>query len=172
MTTTICPTIVGCPHVPTDQEGRRLVRAVRLLACATEDIEQAAGAASLERHAGMMFAISTGMAGGVGAIEDLAGQAGCDIVDVRHDDDGGFRFSLGVRLFWKILWHHGYRMWRPRNGGPACFVPADGSNPCWFWIEDGRLHADRGNLPFTDEIDRLTGLKLADAGIRRLVEGC
>lgn len=78
------------------------------------------------------------------------------------------RFSLGVRLFWKVLWHHDLFLWQPEGGGLACFVPSTIDEQIYFWVEDGRLACDR-RMPFVDLRDRERGVRAASQALTRLM---
>lgn len=111
--------------------------------------------------------------------EHLAQKHKLDIVLGHLESASGImhpnRFSLGVRLFWKVLWHHDFCLWQPEAGGPACFVPSTNDEQMYFWIEDGRLACDRG-MPFVDLQDRDRGVRVASKALVRLLseprDGC
>ena len=104
--------------------------------------------------------------------EHLAGKHKLDIVLSHLEPFGEMmrpqRFSLGVRLFWKVLWHHDFCLWQPEGGGPACFVPNADDEQIYFWVEDGHLACDRGT-PFADLRDRDRGARAASQTLARLL---
>lgn len=79
-------------------------------------------------------------------------------------------YRLGVRLWWKILWHDGFLPWQPEGGGLACFVPQDPAREIYFWVEDGRLACDKA-MPFADAADRKRGLRRAARAMSCLMRG-
>ena len=171
MTTLTCPTTSRLAP-PITASALMAARATRILAFDTDENARARVPVGCDQRGDMLFASSATMIGGRIAINMLAARLGCDAVDVVRQEDGQLRFSLAVRLHWKMLWHDDYRMWRPQHGGPACFVSSDPADTVWFRIEDGRLRALKDDLPFNNERGRIMGLRLADAGLRRLMEGC
>jgi hypothetical protein len=148
------------------------VRATPVLACAADDGSDQEVPNNCQRRGNVLFGASAMMTGGRARLDALAEHHLCDAVDVMQDGDGSIRYGLGVRLHWKMLWHdHAYRLWRPRTGAEACFVSADPAHAMWFRIADGRLEGWQGDLPWNDAQERLIGLRLGAAALRRLAGG-
>ena len=80
------------------------------------------------------------------------------------------RFTLGISFHRQRVWRYDHRLWRPADGGPACFVPPDRRPERCHGIENGRLFGVEG-APWRDRHDQARGFATADLGLTRLVEG-
>lgn len=125
-----------------------------------------------EQYGDMLFTASATMIGGRIAINMLAARLGCDAVDAvpRARRTALFRARCAAALENAVA--RRLPDVAPQHGGPACFVSSDSADTVWIRIEDGRLYALKGDLPFNTERERIMGLRFADAGFRRLMEGC
>lgn len=141
---TICPGAVEGPTVPWPFRSRGSL----LFASAPEPGHVSKGAEHLSQKHGLDIVLSHSKLAGEMAPPDC--------------------FSLGVRLFWKVLWHHDLCLWQPENGGPACFVPTAIEDRMYFKVEDGRLTCDE-RAPFADLTDRARGIRAASAAMARLL---
>lgn len=87
------------------------------------------------------------------------------IVAEACGERGGVVFHIGVRLHWKVDWHHHFRLLLPVDG-PALFVPEDGNRAMHFLIgADGALEALQG-LPSPDRSGLDAGLERARVALR------
>jgi hypothetical protein len=83
-----------------------------------------------------------------------------DIIIAEWRGERGAVFHIGVRLHWKVDWHHHFRLFLPANG-PALFMSDDGDPAMHFAIgADGELEALQG-LPSLDRCELEAGLERA-----------
>jgi hypothetical protein len=83
-----------------------------------------------------------------------------DMIVAEWCGEHGAVFHIGVRLHWKVDWHHRFRLFLPVDG-PALFMSGDGDRAMHFSIgADGALEAMLG-LPFPDPNGLEAGLARA-----------
>lgn len=104
------------------------------------------------------------------SLPDDAAQAArdldCDIVVAELASHQPVTLRAGMRLWNRLFWRGGLRLWRYDMGGRCCLVDPRRSDE-HLWLETGRVVAHAG-LPWRDGNDRDLGFARAEAAFRRM----
>ena len=90
----------------------------------------------------------------------------CDLIVAELAPGHPLTLRAGMRLWNRLFWREGLRLWRDDTRGRCCLVDLRHGDE-HVWLETGRVVA-HGGLPWRDEADRDLGFARADAAFRRM----
>lgn len=100
--------------------------------------------------------------------EPIARDLDCDLVAMGSAAPAAPPLlRAGVRLWNRMLWRGGLKLWRDDVGGRCCLIP-EVDHDLHLWLETGRVVAHEG-LPWRNPQDRQLGFARAAAAFNRLV---
>lgn len=149
----------------------RAAEALRILATDEHAVRRFDVPSGCAQRDGILFASSGIVTGRRARLVELAGQHGCDVIDIELIA-GEVQVSIGLIATGQGDWLHRYSIWRSPNDAAISFVSSDPIDRLWFKIDRGSLAGCRDLPPYGDREERELGLRLGDAALRRLAIVC